>query len=77
MDAADDAEAQVNAQWLTRVLIGPTDPNAKPMPDFTADPNTQQVFAAPTVFSQYQYYRRLIPRFVGVIKNGQLTYLEQ
>ncbi len=61
--AADAEEAQVDAQWLARVPIAPIDPNA-PIGDVSADPNPQQVFQGATVFTSFQYYRRLIPRIV-------------
>lgn len=64
--AADAVEAQIDAQWLARVPVGPRDPNAVQIPvgDIPADPNPGMIFEAPTVFSHYQLYRRLIPGFV-------------
>jgi hypothetical protein len=62
--AADDAEAQVDAQWLARVPIGPADTNAMPEAGLPADPNPGQILQGSTVFSQYEFYRRLIPRFL-------------
>ena len=42
--AADAEEARIDAQWLTRVPIGPRDPNAVQIPaaDIPADPNPGQ-----------------------------------
>ncbi|HYG36824.1 MAG TPA: hypothetical protein VEC99_18675, partial [Clostridia bacterium] len=64
--AADAAEAQVDAQWMARVPIGPRDPNAVHIPigDIPADPDPTRIFDSPTVFNNYQLYRRLIPGFV-------------
>lgn len=62
--ADDDAQAPVDAQWLARVSIGPADPNATPVAGLPADPDPKQILQAPTVFSQHQFYRRLIPRFL-------------
>ncbi|MRR52686.1 MAG: hypothetical protein EG825_17585, partial [Rhodocyclaceae bacterium] len=70
---ADEVEAQINAQWLARVSIGPRDPNANQMPELTVDPNPGQVFEAPTVFSQYRLYRRLIPLWFAVVEGGQMS----
>jgi WD40 repeat protein len=73
--AADTEEARVDAQWLTRVPIGPRDPQQVQIPagDIPADPNPGRVFDGATVLSQFQFYRRLIAGFVyfnvqGVIK---------
>jgi hypothetical protein len=60
--AADAAEAQLDAQWLVRVPIGPVNPNPSSVVGVPADPNPGQVLQEPTVFTEYQYYRRLIPR---------------
>lgn len=64
--AADAAEAVVDAQWLARVPIGPRDPGAVQVPGggIPADPNPGLIFSSPTVFNNYQLYRRLIPGFV-------------
>lgn len=61
--AADAQEAQVDAQWLARVPTAPIDPNAA-LGDVSADPNPRQIFQGATVFTGFQYYRRLIPRLV-------------
>lgn len=58
--ATDAAEAQVNAQWLERTQLGPTGPNGLLPENIPADPNPEQIFPAPTVFTHYQYYRKLI-----------------
>ena len=52
--AADAAEAQVDAQWLARVPLGPTGPNGTVPFDIGADPNPGQIFPEPTVFTGYQ-----------------------
>lgn len=64
--AADDAEALIDASWTTRVPVGPRDPGAVVFPtaDIPADPNPGRIFPTPTVLTQYQLYRRLIPGFV-------------
>jgi len=49
----------VDAQWLARVPIAPLDPNAA-LGDVSADPNPRQIFQGATVFTGFQYYRRLI-----------------
>jgi hypothetical protein len=63
---ADAAEAQIDAQWLARVPVGPRDPNAVQTPGggIPADPFPTRVFENPTVFKNYQLYRRLIPGLV-------------
>jgi hypothetical protein len=73
----DDAEeAQMDAEWLTRVPVGPRDPNAVQIPtaDIPADPNPGLRFEAPTVLTDYRLYRWLISTFVyfndlGTIKS--------
>jgi hypothetical protein len=72
--AADAEEAQLDAQWLARVPIGPRDPDAVQLPtaDVPADPNPGRVFAAATVFSNFQFYRRLIPGFVYFNVSGTI-----
>lgn len=74
--AADAAAAQVDAQWLARVPVGPRDPNAVQIPTgvIPADPRPGVVFPDATVFTHFQLYRRLIPGFVyfnelGTIKS--------
>ncbi|HYG35820.1 MAG TPA: hypothetical protein VEC99_13600, partial [Clostridia bacterium] len=64
--AADAQEAQVDAQWLARVPIAPRDPNAvqPPLEGVPTDPNSGKIFPDPTVFTKFQYYRRLIPRLL-------------
>ena len=64
--AADAQEAQVDAQWITRVPVGPRDPNAVQVPTgaIPADPNPGSVFADATVLTSFQFYRRLHPGFV-------------
>lgn len=64
--AEDAQEAQVDAQWLARVPIGPRDPNAVHIPtgNIPADPNPGQIYPSPTVFKGYHLYRRLILGFV-------------
>jgi hypothetical protein len=74
---ADDAEeAKVDAAWLLRVPIGPRDPKAVQVPtaDIPADPQPGHLFELPIVFSQFAFYRRLLPGFVyfnelGVIRS--------
>lgn len=60
--AADAADALVDEQWLARVPIGPRDPNAVQLPsgDIPADPNPGSIFPGASVFTGYQFYRRLI-----------------
>ena len=72
--AADAAEALVDAQWLTRIPVGPRDPNAVQVPvgNIPADPFPGRVFSSPTVFNGYQLYRRLIPGFVYFNVNGRI-----
>lgn len=62
--ADDAAEAQVDQQWLARVQLGPTGPNGLVPEELPADPNPGQIFPAPTVFSKYQYYRKLIVKII-------------
>lgn len=65
----DAADAQVDAQWLARVQLGPTGPNGLIPEGLPADPNPGQIFPQPTVFSHYQYYRKLIWKSVyGMVK---------
>jgi hypothetical protein len=63
---ADAEEAAVDAQWLARVPLGPRDPGWVQVPTATipADPNPAHVFDSATVFTNFQFYRRLIPGFV-------------
>jgi hypothetical protein len=72
--AADTAEEQVDAQWLARIPIGPRDPNAVQIPtgDLPADPNPTHLFNSPTVLTNYQLYRRLIPGWVYFNVNGTI-----
>lgn len=62
--AEDAIDAQVDAQWLARVQLGPTGPNGLIPQDIPADPNPGQILPAQTVFSQYQYYRKLIAKYI-------------
>lgn len=75
--AADAEDALVDAEWLTRVPIGPRDPNAvhTPAGEIPADPNPGAIFDTPTVFTQYRLYRRLIPGFVYFNDQGTITSL--
>jgi len=73
--AADAEEARVDAAWAPRVPIGPRDPNAvhTPSADVPANPQPQHVFEDATVFTQFAFYRRLLPGFayfndMGVIR---------
>ncbi|MFO1498203.1 MAG: hypothetical protein U1G07_07390 [Verrucomicrobiota bacterium] len=61
--AADAAEAQVDAQWLARVPLGPAGPVGTIPFDIGADPSPERIFPDPTVFPGYQYYRKIIPRW--------------
>jgi hypothetical protein len=74
--AADADEGRVNAAWLLRVPIGPRDSNAAQLPtaDIPADPQPGRIVDDSTVFTQFAFYRRLIPGFVyfddmGVIRS--------
>jgi hypothetical protein len=74
--AADADETRIDAQWLARVPVGPRAPGAVQVPtaDIPADPNPGRIFDAPTVLTNFQFYRRLIPGFVyfndrGVIRS--------
>ena len=72
--AADAAEAQVDAQWLARVPLGPPGPVGTVPFGIGPDPDPGQVFPEPTVFAGYQYYRKLIPRWfheTGVMDSQQ------
>jgi hypothetical protein len=64
--AADADEARVDAAWLLRVPVGPRDPNAVQVPtaDIPADPQPGRTVEDATVFTQFAFYRRLIPGFV-------------
>ena len=75
--AADAEEARIDAQWMTRVPIGPRDPSAVQVPavDIPADPNPGQIFNDPTVFTNFQLYRRLIPGFVYFNYLGEIRSL--
>jgi hypothetical protein len=82
--AADAAEAQIDAQWLARVPVGPRDPNAVQIPigNIPADPNPGSIFTSPTVLANYQLYRRLILGFVyfnvlGEIKSVAVTHTRE
>jgi hypothetical protein len=72
--AADTAEGQVDVQWLSRVPIGPRDPNAVQVPtgDLPTDPNPTHLFNSPTVLTNYQLYRRLIPGWAYFNVNGKI-----
>jgi hypothetical protein len=74
---ADAREALVDAQWLNRVPVGARDPNATYVPtgELPPDPRPQHQFDAPTVFTGYQLYRRLIPGFVYFNDHGVITSL--
>ena len=74
--AADADEAKIDAQWLARVPVGARDPRAVQVPtaDIPADPNPKRIFDAPTVLTNFQFYRRFIAGFVyfndqGVIRS--------
>jgi hypothetical protein len=72
--AADANEARIDAQWLTRVPVGPRDPSATQIPigDIPADPNPRRIFDAATVLTNYQLYRRLIPGVVYFNHQGTI-----
>ncbi|MCI0535233.1 MAG: hypothetical protein L0Z50_08395 [Verrucomicrobiales bacterium] len=72
--AADAAEVQIDQQWLARIPVGPKNPNAVQIPtgDIPADPNPGHLFEAPTVFTNYQLYRRLVPAFVYFNEQGTI-----
>jgi hypothetical protein len=72
--AADAQEEAVDAQWLARVPVGPRDPGAiqRPAGDIPADPNPGQIFDAPTVLTNFQLYRWLIPGFVYFYDMGTI-----
>jgi hypothetical protein len=72
--AADEAESQVDAQWLARIPIRPRDPNAIQIPtaDIPADPNPGRIFDSPTVFGDVQLYRRLTPGLVYFNEQGTI-----
>ncbi|MHC1766337.1 MAG: hypothetical protein AB9869_18900 [Verrucomicrobiia bacterium] len=52
--AADAAEAQVDAQWLARVPLGPVGPIGTVPFGIGADPDPGRIFPEPTVFTEYQ-----------------------
>lgn len=64
--AADAQEALVDAQWAARVPVGPRDPNTvhTPAGDIPADPNPGRIYPNPVVFTEFEFYRKLIPGFV-------------
>jgi hypothetical protein len=70
----DAAEAQVDAQWAARVPIAPRNPNAvhTPVGNIPADPRPGLIFQDPTVFKNYQLYRRLSPSWVYFYENGTI-----
>jgi hypothetical protein len=72
--AADAEKARVDALWLARVPIGPRDPDAVQLPagDVPADPHPDRRFESPTVFTQFRFYRRLIPGFVYFYDRGTI-----
>lgn len=72
--AADAAEAQVDAQWLARIPVGPRHPDSVQLPtgDIPADPNPGAIFDSPTVFTGYQLYRRLILSTVFFNEQGTI-----
>ena len=62
--AADAAEAQVDAQWLARVPLGPAGPNGTVPFDIGADPESgADLSRADGVSPSTRYYRKLIPRW--------------
>lgn len=75
--AADAEEAKIDAQWLSRVPVGPRDPNAVQIPGagIPADPNPGRLFEGATVLGNYQLYRRLIPGFVYFNDRGDIKSL--
>jgi hypothetical protein len=75
--AVDAVEAQIDGQWLTRIPVGPRNPNAVQIPtgDIPADPFPGRIFNAPTVLLNYQLYRRLIPGFVYFNEQGTIKSL--
>ncbi len=72
--AADAAEAQVDAEWLARVPVGPRDPNAVQMPtaDVPADPNPTRIFDGAAVLTSFQLYRYFIAGFVYFNEQGTI-----
>jgi hypothetical protein len=71
--AADAAAARVDDQWLARVPIAFWDPSAVQTPtDIPADPNPARIFKGAVVFSEFQFYRRLIPGFVYFNVQGSI-----
>ncbi|HWQ91664.1 MAG TPA: hypothetical protein VN673_08330 [Clostridia bacterium] len=72
--AADAAEALVDAQWMARVPVAPREPDAVQVPvgDIPADPNPTHIFQSPTVFTNYQFYRRLIGTTVLFFDQGTI-----
>jgi hypothetical protein len=72
--AADEAESQIDQQWIARTPIAPRNPNAVQVPTGTipADPNPGRIFESPTVFSEYRLYRRLIPGLVYFNEMGAI-----
>jgi hypothetical protein len=72
--AADDAEAQIDAQWMERAPVLPRDPNAvhTPAGNIPPDPNPGVIFENAVVLKQYQLYRRLIPGFVQFNVSGTI-----
>jgi hypothetical protein len=63
--AADLQDAEVDALWLARVPIGPRNPDIGQVPSLPMDLQPGHVFDAPTVFTEYRHYQRLIPSFVN------------
>ena len=68
--ADDTRQAEVNAQWLQRVPIGPRNPNIGQVPSLPFDLKPEHVFQNPTVFTQYRHYQRLIPSVVNFEGGG-------
>jgi hypothetical protein len=68
--AADVEEAKLDALWLTRVPLGPRNPDAGEVPTLPLDLLPGHVFEAATVFAGHHHYQRLIPSFVNFGSNS-------
>jgi hypothetical protein len=63
--AADAQEAELDALWLKRVLIGPSNTDVGELPLGEIDLHPEHVFEGATAFTQQRHYQRQIPSFVN------------
>jgi hypothetical protein len=71
--AADVLEADLDAQWLKLVAVGPKNPDVGDIPSLPTDLQPEHVVDGATVFTTYRHYKRIVRGFVyGVaVDNSQ------